>query len=291
MNQVPKKLLMPRISLSLALLFCLLVFALSLGLSIWGQACKNVDYGPFNFAVAGDFGAPLALTVSGGVKASDVQVKELIAGKGEKITENTQLLYKGEAFRYHPATGLVTSNEVIFGGNLQDIPPGQLHDALNGVKQGSRIAVVNIPDAKGNTEITVVDILPTTITATSQTPLTQNGFPSFSFNQEQVPVLSQDVTPLDTLTHWEMTTGSGKLVTLEDTIYANYLIADTKGVVLENTWENTRPAKIVISEVFAGLQQTVLDKTEGTKLMIAIPGAQAQGQDLVMIIDILRIAS
>ncbi|WP_124054796.1 FKBP-type peptidyl-prolyl cis-trans isomerase [Arcanobacterium ihumii] len=245
----------------------------------------------FKISSHGDVGAPISLLVTGSVKESDKGIKELVQGKGRVIEEGKQLLYQASSYTYDSDENLTNNNhDQVFAGTASTKSLGKISEAIIGKTEGSRVAYIHTDENQSSVEIVVVDILPTTVQGQSKAFDGGVPFPSISYDPNNQPALASIGQATTTLSVSELIPGHGAQVGNTDAIFANYILVDAWGNVVENTWQSPQPAYIEVNKIFSGLQAGIVDQRVGSRIAITIPSQDAQGnRDLYAIIDILAI--
>lgn len=245
----------------------------------------------FDVEVLGELGAPVSVTTSGDTNAAQSGAEVVIEGDGREIEEDGQVLYRATAFsssdsgwtRISGETGPI--NAIANEDNLSS-----LTTAIVGQSEGSRVLVTNPRDAGEPVEIVVVDLLPTLAYGANQVLPASNGMPGVSVDEAGMPTVESGGGTVSELRTELLVQGEGVQVAADSTIIANYLIVGGDGTVEENTWEGAPAATLDLTEVFPGLRAGLSDQRVGSRVVVAIPAAQAQGDaDTVVIVDILAV--
>ncbi|MBM7825375.1 hypothetical protein JOD55_001202 [Arcanobacterium pluranimalium] len=241
----------------------------------------------------GEVGSPASISVTGSIHARDKGYKELVKGNGRVVADGTQLLYQASSYSYDSNGKLVNNNrDQFYAGKADKKGLGSISDAVVGKTEGSRIAVVNPDSSLTSAEIVVIDILSTTIQGQMKPYSGTVPFPGITAGENNKPALGAIGQPVASLSVSELIAGKGAQITQHDAIFANYVLVDANGTVVEDTWNNPQPAYIEISKVFSGMRAGLVDQRIGSRVALAIPAQEAQGNhDLYAVVDILAIAN
>ena len=250
----------------------------------------NSEKSQKEFAITslGAQGAPVTLQVSGDLPKKD-GIYTLKLGQGAQIMEGGQLLYTVSSFTYSPGR-VLTDNQLTklsaTSANRSEL--GELADVMIGRRIGSRLAYVKPVPEQNSAEIVVVDLLPTRLYGEHIQASGWPGNPVISNSPDLIPqVVMRGEPPREVKTH-SLIAGQGNQIAQGDSVYANYLLVDFSGNVLENTYTAAAPAVIDTDQIFSGMQQGLIDQRIGSRLLIGIPAALAHGdRDLLAIVDLL----
>lgn len=246
---------------------------------------------PFAVEVGGNFGSPVTVTATGDYPSTTESVVD-IEGDGSEIVEGGQALVRATSFTYADREWTqVADLPTLSATTATPEGLGELYDDVLGHREGTRL-VVTEPDGNRAT-ITVIDIMKTHVEAGEiQSLAATAGVPAISSDEFGYPQVDQGGGAVANLEIMTQVTGDGIQVVPEDTIYANYMLISPAGEVIESTFGATGAVPtIVVSEVFAGLQQAISDQRVGSRIVAAVPAALAQGEtDLAIVIDILGVA-
>ncbi|WP_216379341.1 FKBP-type peptidyl-prolyl cis-trans isomerase [Arcanobacterium phocae] len=274
----------------LAAAMAVVAFFVGIGIStMWWRSSNDVP--EFSMHVEGNFGAAVTVTTTGHPTTEKQSIKELISGDGRTIRADEQVLMRATKFNAQgDEWSQVADLPTIVSGVATSESVGKLADVVVGKKEGSRLAVVRPVD--GRVSITIVDILPSRIIGEPQSQKTDVQVPDVTATEDGIPVVGTMDGAIDNVKVTPVIAGSGAQVSEDDVVYANYILAKTDGTEIENTFTNGNPpAYIAVNEVFAGLQAGLVDQRVGSRIAVAVPSAQAQGDsDVVIVIDILALA-
>ncbi|USR78666.1 FKBP-type peptidyl-prolyl cis-trans isomerase [Arcanobacterium pinnipediorum] len=274
----------------LAVPLAFLAFITGIGIStlLWNT---HTDSEIFEVNVEGNFGAAVTVTTTGAFTSQTQQVRDLIDGEGRIIQEHGQVLVRTTKFS---ATGgkwsQVDGQPGIVSGLAEKSSVGRLANVVIGKREGSRVAIIDPQD--GDVSVMVVDILPTRVSYSAQQQSSDPLIPSVSSDEDGVPSLGTITAPIDNVRISSVITGDGAQVTQQDVVYANYVLAHVDGSQMENTFSNGNPpAYIAVEDVFPGLHAGLIDQRVGSRVVISVPAAQAQGEeDVLIVLDILAIS-
>lgn len=260
----------------------------------------NAD-GPLDtvLEVAGRVGAVPVVSLKGNLSpASAISTDQVVTGDGRALGAGDAVVLSVAVFDGGDGTN-VTGNKTgtrLYRGLLDPNKIGEsLANAVTGVTEGSRI-VVRAPRTKEDqtktTEITVIDILPTTAAGTSQQPV--EGMPTVTTNADGTVGLSVQGLPVPThSTAAVLVQGDGPQVQSDSVVLARYATVNwTDGQQQATTYgATTLPGTIDMNNALAGVREQLVDAQVGSRLVISIPADQAAGEGAVaVVIDVLAIA-
>ncbi len=274
------------------------VAALIIGL-VMGFAISSVQYRlnainvPITLEVDGAFGSTVVATASGhidfrsGDGLAEPSVNHDQTGSGRTVEQGGQVIAQVTTFHLE-ATGRATSTgESYIVGSATDDVLGANTPYVVGETEGSRIVVLE-PESASTAKIRVIDILPTVLPGEHGTTEGADGLPSIAIGDDGVPTVVDGGGPVDTLVHSEIIVGSGEQIGAGDTAVINYMLISPDGDVLESTWTNAEPTVLAVDDVFPGLNTGLIDSRIGSRLVLAVPASQAQGDsDVALVIDVL----
>ncbi|WP_297082666.1 FKBP-type peptidyl-prolyl cis-trans isomerase [uncultured Demequina sp.] len=252
-----------------------------------------------------------------GADYSMEQTRVLWEGEGDLLVDEQSLLLDiyGESL----VDGTVIINT--FDGSptpfllAPEILGDAMYEALSDVRVGARVLVVTPPGegvAESEPIAMVVDVLPTGPVGDEVPPAA--GMPTVAVSPSGQPrvTIPDDATAPADLQVATLVRGSGRQITADSQVLANYSIvyfsdspADEEagteageewkaGEVFDSSWPAERePLLVDMDEVSAvqGLQQGLLDQTEGSRVMMVVPpslGYPAIGTT-VFVVDILDV--
>lgn len=274
------------------------VAALIIGL-VMGFAISSVQYRinamdvPITLEVEGTFGSTVVATASGRVdfRSGDGLVEPSVScdqtGSGRTVEQGGQVIAQVTTFHLD-ATGRATSTgESYIVGSATDDVLGANTPYVVGETEGSRIVVLE-PESARAAMIRVIDILPTVLPGEHGTTEGADGLPSIAIGDDGVPTVVDGGGPVETLVQSEIIAGSGEQIGVGDTAVINYMLISPDGEVLESTWTNAEPTVLAVDDVFPGLNTGLIDSRIGSRLVLAVPASQAQGDsDVALVIDVL----
>lgn len=274
------------------------VAALIIGL-VMGFAISSVQYRinamdvPITLEVEGAFGSTVVATASGRVdfRSGDGLVEPSVSrdqtGSGRTVEQGGQVIAQVTTFHLD-ATGRATSTgESYIVGSATDDVLGANTPYVVGETEGSRIVVLE-PESARAAMIRVIDILPTVLPGEHGTTEGADGLPSIAIGDAGVPTVVDGGGPVETLVQSEIIAGSGEQIGAGDTAVINYMLISPDGEVLESTWTNAEPTVLAVDDVFPGLNTGLIDSRIGSRLVLAVPASQAQGDsDVALVIDVL----
>ncbi|MFC2661432.1 MAG: hypothetical protein ACFNZX_11295, partial [Actinomyces sp.] len=249
--------------------------------------------------VAGRVGAVPVVSLKGSLTpATTISTDEVITGQGRSLRLGDAVLLSVATFsgaNGTNTTGTGTGTRLYRGTLDSDALGSDLANAVSGVTEGSRI-VLRAPLTTENgaltTEITVVDVLPTTATGSSQSP--SDGMPSVAVNDDGTIAMSVQGLPAPTRsTAAVLVQGDGSQVQSESVVLARYAIVNwSDGEQRTSTYGTTTPPGIIdMSHTLAGIREHLVDAQVGSRVVISIPTDQAAGEGAVaVVVDVLAIA-
>lgn len=249
--------------------------------------------------VAGRVGAVPVVSLKGSLTpATTISTDEVITGQGRSLRLGDAVLLSVATFsgaNGTNTTGTGTGTRLYRGTLDSDALGSDLANAVSGVTEGSRI-VLRAPLTTENgaltTEITVVDVLPTTATGSSQSPY--DGMPSVTVNDDGTIAMSVQGLPAPTRsTAAVLVQGDGSQVQSESVVLARYAIVNwSDGEQRTSTYGTTTPPGIIdMSHTLAGIREHLVDAQVGSRVVISIPTDQAAGEGAVaVVVDVLAIA-
>lgn len=276
----------------------LVVFIIVLGL-VMGFAASAAQYrmgavsAPMTVHVGGSFGAPVGVTVEGRAdfEADDGLVPEFSRvdedGQGRVVDAGTQVLARATSF-YLREDGLTaeTGSQYLTGVAGED-SLGDYAAHVVGKHEGSRIVLVQ-PETRRAGTVTVIDLLYTVLPGQHGATEPSNGLPGVAIGADGFPTITAGGGAVGGYQENQLITGGGQQVKAGDTVVVNYLLVSGEGKVLENTWTSKAPVVMTVDDVFDGLQSGLKDTRVGSRLVLAVPAAQAQGEaDVAIVMDVL----
>ncbi|MDO4243868.1 MAG: hypothetical protein Q4C85_08960 [Actinomyces sp.] len=249
--------------------------------------------------VAGRVGSVPVVSLSGPLTAVEaVRTDEVVVGQGRALAAGEAVLLSVSTFSGTDGTNTTgtTAGNRIYRGVLDTSTLGQaLAEAVTGVTEGSRIVLrAPITDAAGavSTEITVVDILPTTATGEELSP--PAGTPAVTVAADSTVTLSVQGLPAPTRSASALLVrGQGQQVESDDVVIARYAtVGWADGAMRNNTYGvTTVPSLIDMTDTLSGISRHLVDVTVGSRIVLSLPADQATGDGAVaVVIDVLAIA-
>ncbi|WP_103064324.1 hypothetical protein [Actinomyces qiguomingii] len=250
--------------------------------------------------VAGRVGSvPVVSLLSPLAPATAVTTDTLITGEGRALSEGDAVLLSVSTFSGTSGANTTgTSSGVrVYRGTVDQTALGEvLADTVTGVTEGSRLvlrAPVSGQDGAVATEITVVDVLPTTASGQERAPV--DGMPTVTFSADGTVALSVEGLSAPTRAAASvLVAGAGRQIDSGDVIIARYAFVNWSDSELRTSsyGATTVPGTINMSDTMAGIAQQLVDSTVGSRIVLALPADQAAGDDaLAVVIDILAVAA
>ncbi|MDO4887128.1 MAG: hypothetical protein Q3979_00245 [Actinomycetaceae bacterium] len=246
----------------------------------------------------GDLGAPVTVDVDCPEGAGKLTKEVVTKGEGEKIEAGQVVVMRATSFDSRNGkliesygTGQMRIAEVSEKGM------GELADLVVGARQGSRLIIKRpglqngVPTAS---EIVVVDLVPTTAEGSEAPPRdpVPVGMPSLETKADGTPEVTAPGGAIPESSVVPTILGSGGQVSEGQTLAVQYAMYDEEGNLLDTTWEDRKPAALDLNEGMEGLAKGLVDQRVGSRVVVLIPSAAAQGTGgRVVIVDILGIMS
>lgn len=249
-------------------------------------------------AVNGAFGSPVTVDLECDTVPGKTVVTTTIEGTGNPIVAGQTALIRATSFDSRDGKIIESFNS----GNLRlaevtEKSLGDLAESLVGVKEGSRLVIKNpglFGGNRGVAEIVVVDVLSTVAHGTA-TPLPSTlppAMPTVSVADGGGPSITATGAGISELAVIPLVTGDGSQVKANAVIFAQYAIYSADGTVLDTTWNGGSPVAVDLSDAMEGLKKGLVDSTVGSRVVVLVPSAEAQGNgDRIVIVDILGVAT
>ncbi|MBE6481067.1 MAG: hypothetical protein E7Z94_01570 [Actinomyces ruminicola] len=231
--------------------------------------------------------------------ATSVTSDTLINGDGRALSAGDAVLLSVSTFSGTSGantTGTPTGVR-IYRGTVNASALGEvLAETVTGATEGSRLvlrAPVSAADGAVTTEITVVDVLPTTASGQERGPA--DGMPTVAFADDGTVSLSIDGLSTPTRAAASvLVDGTGQQINSGDVIIARYAFVNwsDSSPGTSSYGVTTVPGTIDMSNTMSGIAQQLVDVTVGSRIVLALPADQAAGEDaLAVVIDILAVAA
>jgi len=276
------------------------VIILALALSGCSAVIADPNAGSIHDIVVGadEVGAP-TLEYPEDLEYSRVQTRVLWSGTGDRLSPGGRILL--DMYAVSLDTGAVLTDTYTDLPNAYLLVPelvGQeLYDILVRERVGSRILHISPPvegyEGQGAVAL-VVDVLPAK--ATGEVLPSHDGFPTVRLESDGKPsiIIGPDVVEPTELEVATLIQGPGGQIQDGSLIKVNYLgVAFDTGEVFESSWddgEGPMNAQVGIGQLPAGWDQGLIDRTEGSQVLLVIPPDLAYGEDtLVFVVDILAV--
>ncbi len=257
------------------------------------------------------------IEVEQGLTYVEEQTQVLWEGDGDLIVDGQPLLL--DIYAESLVDGTVIRNT--FDGSPEpflmapEIVGERIYEALRYVRVGARVLIVS-PPGEGEAEhepiALVVDVLPTTATGEERQPIA--GMPTVKLGVEGEPMVSLD-PDREISTELRVSTlinGGGTQVRPTSRLVVNYTMVYNEdspadqdvsldedetwqaGDVFDTSWEAAREPLFLdmdTAAVVPGLQQGLLDQTEGSRVLMVVPSALGYPErgSMVIVVDILDV--
>lgn len=245
--------------------------------------------------VAGEVGRRPLVTLETPLKIEKIVTTTLIPGEGAELADGDAVMLAYIAF--DAVTGEVVEDS--YGSEprilqLTEDEAGPLYDELLGRTEGSRLlrlepGSMTVPDPV----VIVYDILPTQAVGT---PLkVPETLPQVAVADDGTPTITlPEGAPPNSLTIAQLIRGDGPQVQAGESVTVRYVqMAWSTGEVLDSTWgPGTLPVTIPLVDRIPGLQDGLVDAAVGSRVLLVVPPAQADGTDtVVFVVDVLAVTS
>lgn len=252
-----------------------------------------------------------------GLTYLEEQTEVLWSGDGEPLVDGQPLLLDIYAESLIDGTVIRNTFDGVPESFLMapEIVGENIYAALRNVSVGGRVLVVS-PPGSGDDEhepvAIVVDVLATTAMGEERNPV--DGMPTVTVGKQGEPIISVDdnAEPTPELRVSTLINGGGTQVRPTSLVTANYTMAFytdspadeeagleegdewVAGEVFDSSWEAARAPLVLdmdTASVVPGLQQGLLDQTEGSRVLMVVPptlGYPERGS-VVIVVDILDV--
>lgn len=287
---------LPKSVFVIAGVLCVLAGAVTLVVfSLLTSDDSNEPFDYTDIVVNGDFGAPVIISMPKHFQQPEsMESLVLIEGDGDEIGAEDTVLLRTSSF--DSRTGKIISE---YGeGTLHVVHANDegldvFAPLVIGQKQGTRLMIVR-PDDTGKTsasEIIVMDILYTSVRGepiAASEYAKDDSIAKVSLSEQGVPQIHASGKRINKLSIIPLITGSGGQVEAENNIAIQYVITDAGGNIIENTWDSGAPALVNLDGLMEGLQAGLENQKVGSRVLVMIPSAMAQGDgDRIAVVDIL----
>ncbi|WP_127841984.1 hypothetical protein [Actinomyces wuliandei] len=248
--------------------------------------------------IAGRQGTVPVVSVKGVLAAPSSLVTDvLVEGTGRVVAEDEPVVLSVSTFSGIDGSNTTgtDSGTYLYTGRLTEEVGQDMDAALRGRTEGSRV-VLRAPaqeeDGTRTTEITVVDILPTT--ATGEEQAAAESMPAVTVKDDGTVSVSVDDVPTPTSAAAStLVRGGGRQVGPTDRVVARYSIVSwsTGKDVTESTYGDTVVPRVIdMTDTMAGISQLLADVTVGSRVVMALPPELARGEEaVVVVVDVLAI--
>ncbi|OKL50040.1 hypothetical protein [Boudabousia marimammalium] len=247
------------------------------------------------FTVTGRHGATLTLQVDREITAKENGAQVIESGRGREITPGEPVFTRvtnfaaasGEPKNLQPIERIGLANEQLL--------PGLLYTSVVGKHEGDRIAVVhNIgQDESPEFEISIIDIMYTQ--AHGELAPAPENLTIWVDGTAEIPQITKvDSLDLSKSISQVVITGTGAQVGPSDTLLVQYTVMNAQtGEITNSTWSGDKtPKKVQMSELMKPLSNELTDQKVGSRLVVLVPAAEADGNiPVIIMIDILGIIS
>lgn len=248
--------------------------------------------------VVGRLGSvPVVSLLAVAAPPADVLTDVLVEGEGRTVSTGDAVLLSVSVFNGTDGTN-TTGNAAgarLYRGVLD---PSQVGDVLatsvEGATEGTRLvlrAPVEAADGTFFTEITVVDVLPTSAVGT-QRDAPANA-PTAVLAEDGTMTVSLNGLPVPTRTSASvLISGDGPQVSSTDTVVARYQTVSWNdgGVRTDSYGWTVLPGTIHMDDTLRGIAEQLVDVTVGSRVILSLPADQARGDEPVaVVIDVLAV--
>lgn len=219
-------------------------------------------------------------------------------GQGRVVSEGSPVVLQVSQFSGLDGRNTTDNPEgyTLWKGTLGVAEVGADVDAaVSGQREGTRV-VLRAPteekDGSKTTEITVVDILPTTATGETQEPaagtptVTEGADGSITVSSAGLPAPTRAATAV-------LIKGTGPQIRPQDRLIArSTMVSWATGQTLGESYFGYQkaPETLDMSNALVGVSQNLVDIAVGSRVVLSLPAEQAQGTEpVVVVIDVLAI--
>lgn len=174
-----------------------------------------------------------------------------------------------------------------------------LYDVLVGKRAGTRLLHVSPPvegyENQGPVAL-VVDVVPTRASGRAQPA--RDSLPVVVLGEDGAPAITvreDEPAPID-LTAYTLVQGQGEQVRVGSWVLVNYVaVYHDSGQVYQTSWQpevGPYRTQIGVGANIEGWEKGLLDRYEGSQVLLVVPATQAWGEDaVVFVVDILAVWS
>lgn len=257
-------------------------------------------------SVSGRVGARPVVKLTAPLSAPSSLIKDtLITGEGRVLEPGDAALlsiatFSGTDGKNTTSPGADSEGSEHAGRRLVSVSVDQaslneLTDIITGTTEGTRLVLRGpvVVDGTPSTEITVIDVLPTTASGTAVAPPT--GMPAVIPGDAGGVTLSLAGLPAPTRsTAVTLIQGTGEQVHSDSRVIARVqAVSWTDGSVITNDYGATAlPVSVDLSsaKTYAGLRNHLVDVPVGSRVVLALPADQARGdRPVAVVVDVLAI--
>ncbi|WP_108832935.1 hypothetical protein [Actinomyces sp. Marseille-P3109] len=241
----------------------------------------------------------VALTNDASLSAPGSVITDVVeTGQGRVVSEGSPVVLQVSQFSGLDARNTTGNPDgyTLWKGTLGVSEVGADVDAaVSGQREGTRV-VLRAPteekDGSRTTEITVVDILPTTATGETQEPAA--GTPTVTEGADGAITVSSAGLPAPTRAATAvLIKGTGPQIRPQDRLIArSTMVSWSTGQTLGESYFGYQkaPETLDMSNALVGVSQNLVDITVGSRVVLSLPAEQAQGTEpVVVVIDVLAI--
>jgi len=249
--------------------------------------------------VSGTFGTAPAVTIPAMPATADLVYNTLVHGTGPVVAAGNAMLTSYVEYNWDGSTHKLGRSTYVQGypAMFGSVPSLRgLKDALIGQKAGSRVLVVVPPKfgfgSTGSTQLGVTgkttmvfvfDILGTYSPSAiaSGTTVSSGGgtLPKVTTPTSAGPtVVIPKTSPPSTLVAQPLIKGTGRAVTRNDTIVAQYILYDWRTrQSIGSSWSSGSMIGSPVTRMIPGLTNGLVGQTVGSRVLLVIPASQAYG--------------
>lgn len=256
--------------------------------------------------VSGRVGATPVVKLTAPLSAPSSLINDtLITGEGRALQPGDAALlsiatFSGTDGRNTTSPSADSSGDERTGRRLVSVSVDQaslndLADIITGTTEGTRLVLRGpvVVDGTPSTEITVIDVLPTTASGTAVPPAA--GLPTVIPGYTGTVTLSVGGLPAPTRSSAAtLIQGTGEQVHADSRIIARVqAVSWTDGSVITDDYGATAlPVAVDLSspKTYAGLRNHLVDVPVGSRVVLALPADQARGdRPVAVVVDVLAI--
>lgn len=248
--------------------------------------------------VAGRVGAVPAVKLNGPIlPVQEVLSDIVLEGDGRQVAGGEPVMLSVSTFSGADGsntTGNATGRRFFLGSLSAETVGENLSWRIVGLAEGTRMVLrspVTQPDGKAILEITVVDVLD--LRASGKEVAAPADMPAFTMGDDGKVTVSTNGLPEPTTSREEvLVEGEGEQVKDGDTLVARYTMVNWKtGQPITDCYgDAVVPCRLAMKDIFTAAANHLRDVRVGSRVLIALPAAEARGDvPVALAIDVLAV--